>query len=143
MRLIFIALSVLLAGCAAAIQVGPAAPDPNPTIIGVGVDPGAEIVVYRANSAGFIGNVAATPALTLDGRSVGTCRIGQPLLLRLPAGTHRIEAITQNGQVTQDVSVQDGETRYLRCGTATAPTLSPRPSLQPVDTATATRELNL
>ena len=36
MRLI--ALFLLLTGCAAVVQIGPAAPDPDPTIIGVGED---------------------------------------------------------------------------------------------------------
>lgn len=139
----FLLLLPLLAGCAAAIQVGPAGPDPTPTIVGEGTDPGATIIVYRRSEAGFVGNVAATPAITYDGRSVGTCRFDRPLVLRVPQGTHQVTALTENGQVNQSVMVGDGETRYLRCGIAAAPLFSPNPTLQPIDRATAERELNL
>lgn len=141
MRLLI--LLPFLAGCAAAIQVGPAGPDPTPTIVGEGVDPGATIIVYRRSEAGFVGNIAATPAITYDGRSVGTCRFDRPLVLRVPAGTHQVAVLTENGQVNQQVVVRDGETGYLRCGTAASPAFSPKPALQAVDRATAERELNL
>ena len=138
----FLLLLPLLAGCAAAIQVGPASPDPTPTIIGEGDDPASTVIVYRRSEAGFVGNIAATPAVAINGRSVGTCRFDRPLVLRVPEGTHTVTVLSQTGQVDQQVAVGEGETRYLRCGTAATPAFSPDPSLVPVGADTATRELN-
>lgn len=136
-------LFLLLPGCAATIQVGPAAPDPTPTVIGQGIEPASEIVIYRASEPGFVANVAATPALLLDGRSVGTCRFGRPLRLRLPAGRYDIAAVTPESKVNQQVVLDEGETIHLRCGTAATPSLSPDPRLTPVDHETAAREAGL
>ena len=135
----------LLAGCAAAIQVGPAAPDPQPTVIGAenGIVPGSAIAVYRASEAGFAGNIAATPALLLGDRSLGTCRFGRPLIIRVSPGVYTVTALTQAGRVTRRVSVSEGETTHLRCGTAATPSLTPAPRLDAVDPQTANREAGL
>ena len=127
MRLLIFVM--VLSGCAAAIKVGPAGPDPTPTIVGEGDAPGSTIIVYRRSEAGFIGTVASTPAITVNGQGVGTCRFDRPLVLRLPDGVHTLTALTENGQVSQAVSL--------------AEVFAPEPSLVPVDDGTARRELNL
>jgi hypothetical protein len=133
-------LPLLLSACAATLQVGDPAPDPTPTIIGQGADPGSAIVIYRASEAGFLGNVATNPALFLDERSMGTCRIGAPLVIRLAAGDYVVGAITQSGQAREALSVSDGQTLYVRCGTTASPSLSPPPFLDPVDATTGARQ---
>ena len=133
-------LPFLLSACAATVQVGDPAPDPTPTIIGEGSDPGSAIVIYRASEAGFLGNVATNPALFLDERSMGTCRIGAPLVIRLAAGDYVVGAITQAGQAREALSVADGQTLYVRCGTTASPSLSPPPFLDPVDASTGARQ---
>ncbi len=141
MRLIV--LLFILSGCAAVIQVGPAAPDPDPTIIGVGEEPTSEIYIYRAAEAGLLPNVATTPALLLNRNSVGTCRFGHPLVLRLPAGNYTVTALTQSGEENQWVTLEEGDTRYLRCGVVAAPSISPKPRLNRVDADTAASEAGL
>ena len=131
MRIAFL-FPVALAACAGAIQVGSPAPDPEPTIIGQGTDPTNRIVVYRPSEFGALTNVATTPALTLNGDAVGTCRIGAPLVLRVPDGAWTIGAMTENGEVNQVVSVANGAERYVRCGTEAAPSFGPKPILIPV-----------
>ena len=133
-------MPLFLSACAATIQVGDPAPDPTPTIIGEGPEPGSAIVVYRASEAGFLGNVATNPALFLDERSMGTCRIGAPLVIRLAPGDYVLGAITQSGQAREAVTVGDGETVYLRCGTDASPSLTPPPFLDPVDATTGSRQ---
>jgi hypothetical protein len=142
MRIAFL-FPIVLTACAGAIQVGSPAPDPEPTIIGQGSDPANRIVVYRPSEFGPITNVATTPALTLDGRSVGTCRIGAPLVLRVPDGDWMIGALTENGTVNQVVSVSGGAERYVRCGTESAPSLGPRPVLVPVSSDTGSGEAGI
>ncbi len=141
MRLI--ALFLILTGCAAVVQIGPAAPDPDPTIIGVGDAPTSEIYIYRAAEAGLLPNVATTPALLLNRNSVGTCRFGRPLVLRLPAGNYTVTALTQSGEENQWVTLDEGDVRYLRCGVVAAPSISPIPRLTRVDAETAAREARL
>ncbi len=142
MRLIvFIAFAV--SGCAGAIQVGPAAPDNDPVVIGQGIDPKSEIIVYRASEVGLLTGIASAPALLLDGRAVGTCRFGQPLRIRLAAGNYTVSAITQGGEENQWVVVEDGTTTHLRCGVFAAPSLAPKPRLERVDATTASREAGL
>lgn len=137
--------AVLLSGCAATVQVGPAAPDPEPTVIGAenGIVPTSSIAIYRASEAGFVGNVATAPALLLGDRSLGTCRIGRPLIIRVKPGVYTVTALTQTGKVTRRVTVTEGETTHLRCGTAATPSLTPAPRLDPVDAETANREVGL
>jgi len=141
MRLI--ALLLVLSGCAAVIQVGPAAPDPDPTIIGVGVEPTSEIIIYRAAEAGLLPNVVTTPAILLNRNSVGTCRFGRPLILRVPAGNYTVTALTKSGEENQWVTLEEGDTRYLRCGVVAAPSVSPKPRLNRIDAETAAREAGL
>lgn len=133
-------LPLLLSACAATIQVGDPAPDPTPTIIGQGSDPGSAIVIYRASEAGFLGNVATNPALFLDERSMGTCRIGAPLVIRLAAGDYVLGSITQGGQAREAVSVAEGQTVYVRCGTTASPSLTPPPFLDPVEASAGARQ---
>ena len=140
---IAVLLPIVLAGCAGAIQVGAPAPDPEPLIIGQGTEPANKIVVYRPSEFGPITNIATTPALTLDGRAVGTCRIGAPLVLRVPDGTWSIGAITENGEVKQGVTVSGGVEEYIRCGTQSAPTLAPQPVLVSVPEDTGRDEAGL
>ena len=140
----FVLLPLILAGCAATIQVGSPAPDPDPTIIGAGsIEPDSSIIIYRASEGGFVANVASAPALLLNGDAVGTCRIGQPLVIRIGEGSHRIGALTASGEVEVTVDLEAGETEYLRCGTEGVPSLSPKPRLARVDAATASREAGL
>ncbi|MDJ1017064.1 MAG: hypothetical protein QNJ35_11180 [Paracoccaceae bacterium] len=139
----YLLLPLLLAGCVGAVQIGPAAPDPDPTIIGQGVDPANEITIYRAAYFGLATSVAANPALVLDGRSVGTCRIGAPLVLRVPDGDYEIAAVTPAGTVTQTVSVSNGSQIFIRCGTGSAPAPAPVPVLETVTAETADREAGI
>ncbi|QMU57044.1 MAG: hypothetical protein GKR98_01800 [Boseongicola sp.] len=141
MRLL--ALTLILSGCAAAVQIGPAAPDPEPLIIGQGPVPTNEIHIYRPAEAGLITTVATAPALLLDNRTIGTCRFGQPLLIRVPKGNYTITALTGNGEENQWVTVDDGDKVYLRCGTAPASALSPVPRLDRVSSETAATEASL
>ena len=123
--LLFLALS----GCAVAIQQGPAGIDPDPTVIGQGVVPDNEILISRASNIGFLPNVATSPTLFLNGDEVGVCRVGYPVLLRVPDGTWIITASTSRGQVNQEVRVSGGEAVALRCGTTPVPSLGPKPVL--------------
>lgn len=141
MRLI--AIFLVLAGCAAVVQVGPTAPDPDPTIIGDGVEPTSEIIVYRAAEAGLLPNVATTPTLLLNRNSVGTCRFGRPLVLRVPAGNYTVTATTMSGEENQWVTLEEGDVHYLRCGVVAAPAISPKPRLSRVDAEIAAREARL
>ena len=138
-----IAFFLILTGCAAVVQVGPAAPDADPTIIGVGETPTSEIYIYRAAEAGLLPNVVTTPALLLNRNSVGTCRFGHPLVLRVPAGNYTVTALTQSGEENQWVVLEEGDVRYLRCGVVAAPSISPKPRLNRVDAETAAREARL
>ena len=143
MRILLIFSALALSACAAAVQLGPASPDPDPTIIGEGEMPSNEILVYRASQVGLVTNVAASPAILLDGRSIGTCRIGQPILIRVPSGTWTITALSANGQVSQEVTVTENERKNLRCGTSDVTSLRPSPILIPVETEVACEEAGL
>ena len=143
MRILPLLAAFSLSACAATVPVGSPGPDPDPTVIGEGNMPANEIVVYRAASVGFVPNVGTAPAILLDGRSVGTCRVGQPLVFRVPNGTWTITAMTASGQVSQGVRVEDGERKNLRCGTSPVPSLSPVPTLVPVGTEVAQEEAGL
>jgi hypothetical protein len=143
MRIFLIFSALALSACAAAVQLGPASPDPNPTVFGEGEVPSNEILVYRAGQVGLVTNVATSPAILLDGRSIGTCRIGQPILIRVPSGTWTITALSANGQVSQEVTVSENERKNLRCGTSDVPALSPSPILIPVETEVAFEEAGL
>lgn len=142
MRIAFV-LTLFLTACAGAVQVGTPAPDPTPTIIGQGTDPANRIVVYRPSEIGLLPNVATSPALTLDGDAVGTCRIGAPLVLRVPDGDWTIGALTENGSVNQVVSVSGGQEKYVRCGTDSAPSFGPRPVLVSVSADTGSSEAGI
>ena len=137
MRLILCLLA--LSGCAAVVQVGPAAQDDEPTVIGQGTDPDAEIYVYRAAQAGFVGNVVSAPEVTLNGQVVGTCSHGRPLVLRVPSGTHQVAA----ADTIINAQPAENEPVYLRCGVKGAPSLSPTGTLVEVDATTAAREASL
>ena len=143
MRILPVLLAFSLSACAGAVQIGPASPDPDPTIIGEGDIPANEILVYRASEIGLLPNVATSPAVLLGERSIGTCRIGQPILLKVPDGTWTITALTAHGEVSQDVTVRQGERKNLRCGTTGAPSLNPAPTLVPVGTEIALEESGL
>ena len=122
-------LPLLLAGCAAAIQVGTPAADPNPTIVGTGNTPSSQILITRPNEAGLVTQVAATPAILLDGRSVGTCRFGSPIRLRVPPGRYTVTALTENGEESQWVVLEEGQSVSLRCGVVATPGITPKPRL--------------
>lgn len=143
MRLFAILAALTLAACAGAVQVGPAGPDPDPTVIGQGDEPANRIIVYRAAEIGFVANVASAPAILLDGRSVGTCRIGQPLVFKVPDGTWKITALGAGGEVSDAVTIQNGDRVNLRCGVSPAPALSPAPTLVRVETGVAMKEAGL
>lgn len=144
MRTLLLLPALFLAGCAGAVQVGPAAPDPDPVVIGAGSGASPNtIVVYRGATFGPVTNALTNPALTLDGRSVGTCRVGAPLVVRVPDGTWEIGAITGSGTTSRAVSVAGGETAYLQCGTEASLALGPRPDLQPVSVETGQRQAGL
>lgn len=136
-----LALSVLSA-CAAAVPIGSPGADPSPTILGEGEMPSNEILIYRPAEVGFVTNVATAPAILLDGRPIGTCRIGQPIVLRVPAGTWTISALGQSGEIVREVSVRDGARASLRCGT-TADPFKPAPTLVMVDAVTGFEEAGL
>jgi hypothetical protein len=138
MRILVLAFA--LAGCAAAVQIGPAAPDPDPVVIGEGVDPTAEIVVYRPGQFGFVTNVAAAPELRLNGQPVGRCAIGKPLRLRLPGGQYTLEAGENARQV---IDLEEFQTVYLRCNTVRLPSFAPKATLATVGAETAAREADL
>ncbi len=127
-----LALLLLLPACAAAIEVGTPAPDPTPTTIGTGTPGSAEILIDRGSEAGLITQVAATPAILLDGRSVGTCRFGRPIRLRLPAGSYEVTALTENGQESQWIVLEEGDSVTLRCGVLATPNITPMPRLERV-----------
>lgn len=136
-------LLLALPGCAAAIQVGTASPDPDPVVIGSGDVPTSEIIVYRTSEVGLLPQIATNPALLIDGRSVGTCRFDAPLRLRVPSGNYTITALTQNGEENQWVVVEEDSTYHLRCGVVAAPSVSPKPRLDRVSAETAAREAGL
>ncbi len=127
-----LALLLLLPACAAAVQVGTPGPDPSPTIMGEGTPGSAEILITRPNEAGLITQVAETPVLLLDGQSVGTCRFGAPLRLRLPEGSYEVTALTENGEESQWIVLEEGEAVSLRCGVLATPNVTPMPRLDRV-----------
>ena len=143
MRFLTLIFAFSLTACAGAVQIGPAGQDPDPTIIGEGDVPSNEILVYRRTEVGLVTNVATAPAILLNGRSIGTCRVGQPILIRVPQGTWTITAMTANGQVNQEVTVGEGDRTNLRCGTSSVPSLSPAPTLITVATEVAQEEAGL
>ena len=143
MRAIFVLAAFALSACAVAVPVGQPGADPEPTIIGEGETPDNQVVVYRPGQIGLVTNVATSPAILLNGDAIGTCRFGQPLVLRLPDGTWTITAMTANGQVSQEVTVAGGSRANLRCGTTDLPSLVPAPTLVPVGTETALVEAGL
>lgn len=134
-----IVFPLLLAACAGAVRVGPAGPDPNASA-SQNSDSANKIVVYRASEFGFLGNVATSPGLTLNGDAIGTCRIGTPAVLRVPDGTWTIGAISENGNVNQDVTVANGTSSYIRCGVEPSPSFGPKPVLMPVSAEVGSRE---
>ena len=139
----FILAAMLFSGCAGTVQIGPAAPDASPTVIGAGATPGNTIVVYRPSSFGVLTNEFTNPALLFQGQARGTCRVGAPLVLRVPDGAWTIEAVTEAGRTSSVVSVRDGDTAYIRCGTDPTPSFGPRPVLTPVANETGAQEAGL
>lgn len=121
-------LILALSGCAAAIQVGPAGPDPDPAFT-AGEMPANEILITRPNAAGFIANVGTRPVILIAGREVGRCEVGRPLLLRVPDGNWVVTARTGAGEVSRTVAVRGGETAELTCSTQSRPGLAPLPVL--------------
>lgn len=131
----FILVACALTGCAAAVQIGPASPDPDPVVIGQGIDPDAEIVVYRAAQAGFAGTVLTSPEVTLNGEPVGSCAHGRPLVLRVPQGTY----VVTNGAATETIRAGNERT-FLRCSTTG---VQAKGTLTQVDAVTAAKEANI
>ncbi|MEM9898177.1 MAG: hypothetical protein AAF742_02240 [Pseudomonadota bacterium] len=123
------ALLLLLPGCAAAIQVGPAAPDPEPTVIGIGDNPTAEILISRASEVGIVTQVVATPDILINGMKIGTCRFDRPLRVGLPAGSYTVTARTEAAEESQWVVLEKGEAVALQCGVRASPDPTPRPRL--------------
>lgn len=142
MRVLGLIAAFSLAACGATLSRTPP-PDPSPTVIGNGTVPSNEILVYRSDTVAQAANIVATPVILLDGRSIGTCRIGQPILIRVPSGTWTITALTASGEVSQEVVVRENVRASLRCGTALGTSLNPAPTLTRVDTETALAESGL
>jgi hypothetical protein len=134
-------LAFSLAACGSGWQSTPPTSDPSPTVLGVGEVPSNEILVYRRAEPGVTVNLAAAPAILLDGRSIGTCRIAQPILIRVPKGTWTITALAANGEVSQQVTVGESDRAAIRCGTSPVPPQTP--VLIPVDPETARTESGL
>jgi len=99
--------------------------------------------VYRPAEVGFVTNVASSPAILLGDRSLGTCRIGAPIIIRVPAGDWTVTALSQSGQVSEDVTVFEDDTRHLRCGAKPLPSLNAAPTLVPVSADVAREEAGL
>lgn len=123
-------LVLALSGCAAAIQIGPTGPDPDPAYSD-GVMPPNEILITRPSEAGFLTNVGTRPAILIGGREVGHCNVGRPLLLRVADGSWVVTARTAAGEVRRTVTVRGGETARLTCTTSPDPSLRPLPVLNP------------
>ena len=123
----YLLLPLLLPGCAAVVQVGPAAQDDDPQWLGEGEPPGNEVRITRPSEAGLITTVATRPTIRLDGREVGRCQVGKPIVLRLPDGSYAISAETAAGRATQWVTVSDFAQVDITCGVEGV--VSPKPSL--------------
>lgn len=130
-------LAFMLAACGSARELAPS----PPAVSGSGATPTNEILVYRRAEPGVSVNLATAPAILLDGRSIGTCRIAQPILIKVPKGTWAITALSVNGEVSQEVTVAEGDHADLRCGTSA--TMSEAPILTQVDRKTALAESGL
>ena len=132
-------LPLLLAACATTVQVGSTGPDPDPTFIGEGEMPSNEVLIYRpAGEVGVATTVFTSPAIMINDNNVGDCRVGKPLLVRLPEGRWTVTAITSNSQVAQNVTVDEFDSAYFRCGVTG--TFSPVPTLVRVTRGVAEAE---
>lgn len=143
MRIATAFLAFSLAACGGAYQSTLPAGAPSPTVSGGVDDPSNEIVIYRRAEIGVTANLAASPAILLDGRTIGTCRIAQPIIIRVPEGTWTITALTANGEVSQEVTVGEGDRANLRCGTSSVSPDNPVPTLISVETELAQKEAGL
>lgn len=135
MRISILLSGLVLSACAAA---GP--PLSAPVSPGFSDAPSNEILIYRAVGPDL---AAAGPAILLDGRPIGTCRLAQPILIRVPSGTWTITALDPNGQVSQVVSVAENDRANLRCGPSQQSSTTPAPTLVPVGTEIAREEAGL
>ena len=122
-----ILLPLLLSGCAAAVQIGPAASDAEPTTIGGGDEPTQRNPNYTPVRSRPIMTIATIPVIYLDDMEVGTCEVGKPLLLRVPDGTWVVTARTPSGEMARRVTVGNAETVEMTCGASES--LRPRPLL--------------
>lgn len=143
MRVAPVFLAFSLAACGGGYQSTLPATAPPPTISGGDNVPSNQIVIYRRAEIGVTANLVASPAILLDGRTIGTCRIAQPIVIRVPEGSWTITALTANGEVSQEVIVGEGDRANLRCGTSTASPDIPVPTLTSVDTEIAQQEAGL
>lgn len=131
-------LPFLLAACATTAPVGSTGSDPTPPAI-EGDMPTNEILVYRpAGQPGVATTVFTQPAIMVNENNVGDCQVGKPLLIRLPEGRWTVTAITANDRVAQEVSVDDFDTAYYRCGVTGG--FAPVPTLVRVTRAVAVAE---
>ena len=134
---------IVLAGCAGLVQVGSPGQDPVPTFVAGGAEPGNTLIIYRPSEIGFIPNVGTAPEVTLNGESVGNCRVGSPLVLRVPDGNWRVGTRSGTRSIDQTIEVSQGSTRYFICGTEATPSLAPAPVLEPVENSTGSKEAGL
>lgn len=143
MRFAPVFLAFTLAACGGEYRSSLPNSAPAPAISGGPGVPTNEILIYRRAEIGITPNLAASPAILLDGRTIGTCRIAQPILIRVPEGTWTITALGANGEVSQEVTVGEGDRANLRCGTSTVTPDAPVPTLTPVETELAQKEAGL
>ena len=108
------ALGEMCAPFAGLVQVGSPGQDPVPTFVAGGAEPGNTLIIYRPSEIGFIPNVGTAPEVTLNGESVSTCRVGSPLVLRVPDGNWRVGA--RSGTQTSDQTIEGNVDRHRLLG---------------------------
>ncbi len=114
----------------------PGAESENPA---AGTGP-TQIVIYRG--AGAIGLLAtAKPKVKVDGTPVGQCRRKDKIVVPVSPGTYQLAMRTDIAARTT-VTVQEGQTIYVRCTLLPIGVLLPAPALKQVDAVTALKRVS-
>ncbi len=125
-RLLTLPLLLALPGCfIGTAQVGPTGADPTPAQMSA--EARNTLTITRPSDVEFFSQAATSPVLLVEGREVGRCQVGRPLVIALADGDWIVSARTSGGEAWQRVEVYGGESVDMACGASGA--LNPRPVL--------------
>ena len=128
-HLLTLPLLLALPGCfGGAVQVGPTGADPTPAQMSVLAR--NTLTITRPSDVELFTEAATSPVILVEGRPVGRCQVGRPLVIALEDGDWIVSARTNGGEVWQRVEVYGGESVDMACGASGA--LNPRPLLSSV-----------